>query len=188
MSTNSISLLELVDESFNEIQTNVFNETIPLELTNVADEAVCRLLSRIQSRRSTDSKLPVLEKSDELNKPKYTKKDLENGTNENTNKRARLSGENKDSKTERFSIKTKKICIFIAAVSGFLSPLSSLAFLPAIPEMAKEYNTTGEIINVSSAVYCVFMSLSPFVFSPFSATVEDFRFWFAPAFSQYALY
>ena len=73
-------------------------------------------------------------------------------------------------------------------MSGFLSPLSSLAFLPAIPEMAKEYNTTGEIINVSSAVYCVFMSLSPFVFSPFSATVEDFRFWFAPAFSQYALY
>lgn len=87
MPTNSISLLELDDESFNEIQTNVFNETVPLELTNVTDEAVYRLLSRIQSRRSTDSKLPlpVPEKNHELNKPKYTKKDLEKGPNENTN-------------------------------------------------------------------------------------------------------
>ena len=121
MSTNSISLLELVDESFNEIQTNVFNETIPLELTNVTDEAVCRLLSRIQSRRSTDSKLPVPEKNNELNKPKYTKKNLENGPNENTNKRARLSGENNDSKTERFSIKTKKICISLQPVRVFIT-------------------------------------------------------------------
>lgn len=68
----------------------------------------------------------------------------------------------------RFLESKKKLCVVIAASSGFLSPLLGLAFLPAVPEIASRFNTTGEVINISSAVYCVFMSLSPCIFSPLS--------------------
>ncbi|CUM51416.1 uncharacterized protein AC631_04226 [Debaryomyces fabryi] len=167
MSDSSISLLELVDESLHGTHTTII-ETIPLDLANVTSEAVSRLLSKIQSRRSVDSRFHSREENPELNRPNKAIHDLEKGADENAVKRSKPEDANGETKIERFSNKTKKICIFVVAVSGFLSPLSSLSFLPAIPEMAKEYNTTGEIINVSSAVYCVFMSLSPCVFSPFS--------------------
>ena len=168
MSSRSTSLLELAEESFHESQPNVFNETIPLELTSVTDEAVHRLISRIQSRRSSNSRLPGQDEDQRIEQHVSPDRDIEKALGDEKSNGSDIDATSKDTKTERFSNRTKKICIFIAAVSGFLSPLSSLAFLPAIPEVAKEYNTTGEIINVSSAVYCVFMSLSPCVFSPFS--------------------
>ncbi|CAG84748.2 DEHA2A10362p [Debaryomyces hansenii CBS767] len=168
MSSRSTSSLESAEESFHESQPNVFNETIPLELTSVTDEAVHRSISRIQSRRSSNSRLPGQDEDQRIEQHVSPYRDIEKALGDEKSNGSDIDATSKDTKTERFSNRTKKICIFIAAVSGFLSPLSSLAFLPAIPEMAKEYNTTGEIINVSSAVYCVFMSLSPCVFSPFS--------------------
>lgn len=165
MSNHSTSLLELFDESSHEAQPNVYNETIPLELTSVTDEAVHRLLSRIQSRRSNTSRGQIQD-SEEIQAS--LDQDLEKASFKEERRVSYGDAMSTDQKYSRFSNKQKHMCIFIAAVSGFLSPLSSLALLPAIPEIADEYNTTGEIINISNAIYCVFMSLSPCIFSPFS--------------------
>lgn len=112
---------------------------VPLDLRSVSSEAVSRQLSRITNAG------PDLEATE-----------------------SKVSKGSKASKYVRFSNKTKIICLTIAAMSGFLSPLSSLTILPAIPEIADRFNTTEEIINVSNAIYCVCMSLSPCLVSPCS--------------------
>lgn len=67
----------------------------------------------------------------------------------------------------RYSPAKKRLFVFIVALSCFLSPISSMAFLPAVSIIAERFNTTGTIINVSNAVYCVVMAISPCVFGPF---------------------
>jgi len=74
----------------------------------------------------------------------------------------------KDERFNRFTRRQKGISLFMVSLAGFLSPLSSLAYLPAVPEIAKQFNTTGEVINISNAIYCIFMAISPCLFSPCS--------------------
>lgn len=69
---------------------------------------------------------------------------------------------------ERFSLTKKHIITFVLSVCGFLAPVSSTAILSAIPEVAKTYNTTGSIINLSNALYLIFMGLSPCFWGPIS--------------------
>lgn len=40
--------------------------------------------------------------------------------------------------------------------------------LSAIPEVAAEYGTTGTVINISSALYMLFMGISPCFWGPAS--------------------
>ncbi|KAK6198946.1 A Q resistance [Scheffersomyces amazonensis] len=137
-----------------------YNNEVPLELTGISELATTRQLSKIQSRRSSlGAKITGLGVQHE---DSHTEgEDLEKSL-------SKTESISKDDKFNRFSDKTKLICVVIASLSGFLSPLSSLSFLPAVPEIADRFNTTGEIINVSSAVYCIFMSISPTIFSPCS--------------------
>ncbi|KAK5069838.1 hypothetical protein LTR51_008152 [Lithohypha guttulata] len=69
---------------------------------------------------------------------------------------------------ERFSLRKKYTITFVLSVCGFLAPVSSTAVLSAIPEVAETYNTTGSIINLSNALYLVFMGLSPCFWGPLS--------------------
>lgn len=73
-----------------------------------------------------------------------------------------------DPKFDRYSKTQKRLFVGIASISCFLAPTLALAFLPAVPEIAARFNTTGAVINISAAVYCIFMSLSPCLFSPLS--------------------
>lgn len=66
----------------------------------------------------------------------------------------------------KFSPHQKSIFVCIIAMAVFLAPSSTVAFLPAISDIAKEFHTTKTIINVSSAVYCIIMAISPCVTSP----------------------
>lgn len=125
-----------------------YQQEVPLDLRTVTSDAVSRQISRIQSRASSAIQAEDCPR-DSLEKQK---------TVDST----------KNAKYSRFSNKTKVLCLFISALSGFLSPLSSLTILPAIPEIAAQFNTTEEVINVSNAIYCIFMSLSPCLFSPCS--------------------
>lgn len=68
----------------------------------------------------------------------------------------------------RFSRNKKRICVALAAMSCFLSPMSGLAFLPAVPEIAHDFSVSGEAVTISAAVYCVAMALSPCLFLPIS--------------------
>lgn len=61
----------------------------------------------------------------------------------------------------------KKTCIVaVLAFCSFLAPMASTTVLAAVPEVASTYNTTGTIINVSNALYMLFMGLSPMFWGP----------------------
>lgn len=68
----------------------------------------------------------------------------------------------------RFSPTRKVIIVTILACCSFLAPISSTSILPAIPEVAATFNTTGSIINASNAVFMVFMGLSSTFWGTFS--------------------
>jgi len=67
----------------------------------------------------------------------------------------------------RYSNARKRMMVFIVSLSCFLSPISSMAFLPAVSVIAERFNTTGTIINVSNAIYCIVMAISPCLLGPF---------------------
>ena len=74
--------------------------------------------------------------------------------------------ESGDEVYERFS-HFKKICIVsVLAFCSFLAPMASTTVLAAVPEVASTYNTNGTIINVSNAIYMLFMGLSPMFWGP----------------------
>ncbi|KAJ7611764.1 MFS transporter [Roridomyces roridus] len=75
---------------------------------------------------------------------------------------------NDDSIYDRLSPSRKIVITCVLAVCGFLSPISSTTVLSAIPEVASTYHTTGSIINVSNAVYLIFMGISPCLWGPMS--------------------
>ncbi|KAI1629326.1 MFS transporter [Exophiala viscosa] len=69
---------------------------------------------------------------------------------------------------ERFTERRKTLIACVLALCGFLAPISSTTILAAIPEVAATYNTSGSIINLSNALYLVFMGLSPSLWGPLS--------------------
>ncbi|KAJ6606099.1 MFS transporter [Mycena vulgaris] len=73
-----------------------------------------------------------------------------------------------DSIYDRIPPHRKLIITCVLAVCGFLAPISSTTVLSAIPEVASRFNTTGTIINLSNAIYLVFMGLSPCFWAPLS--------------------
>jgi hypothetical protein len=60
----------------------------------------------------------------------------------------------------RFSNHKKHVMVFVLSFCGFLAPISSTTILSAVPEVAQTFNTSGDIINISNALYMVFMGLS----------------------------
>ncbi|KAI6782045.1 transporter-like protein [Emericellopsis cladophorae] len=69
---------------------------------------------------------------------------------------------------ERLSRRRKILVVAVLSFCALQSPISSTSVLAATPEVAKEYGTTGSIINISNAAYMVFMGLSPIVWGPMS--------------------
>lgn len=66
----------------------------------------------------------------------------------------------------RFSSHRKVLIVFVLSFCSFLAPISSTTVLSAVPEVAATYNTSGTIINISNAMYLVFMGLSPLFWGP----------------------
>lgn len=62
----------------------------------------------------------------------------------------------------------KRIIVGLLSFCSFLAPISSTSVLAASPEVAKEFHTTGSIINISNAMYMLFMGLSPMFWGPMS--------------------
>lgn len=69
---------------------------------------------------------------------------------------------------ERFTERKKILITAVLSLCGFLAPISSTTILAAIPEVADTYNTSGSIINLSNALYLIFMGLSPSLWGPIS--------------------
>lgn len=73
-----------------------------------------------------------------------------------------------DAMYERFTDNQKISIVFVLSVCAFLTPMASTTVLAAVPEVAAEYGTTGTIIDLSNALYLVFMGISPCFWGPLS--------------------
>ena len=69
---------------------------------------------------------------------------------------------------DRLSPSRKHVIVALLSFCSFLAPISSTTILSAVPEVAATYYTTGTIVNLSNALYMLFMGLSPMFFSPLS--------------------
>ncbi|GAB7353396.1 hypothetical protein MBLNU459_g3870t1 [Dothideomycetes sp. NU459] len=67
---------------------------------------------------------------------------------------------------EKFSSRKKAAIVTVLAFCSFLAPMASTTVLAAVPEVAATYNTTGTIINLTNALYMLFMGLSPMFWGP----------------------
>lgn len=69
---------------------------------------------------------------------------------------------------DRLSPKRKLVIVSLLSFCSFLAPISSTTVLAAIPEVAQTYHSTGTIINLSNALYMLFMGVSPCFWGPLS--------------------
>jgi hypothetical protein len=67
----------------------------------------------------------------------------------------------------KFSDRRKHIITAVLSFCSFLAPVSSTTVLSAVPEVAETYHCDGSIINVSNALYMLFMGISPCFYGPF---------------------
>ncbi|KAK0637976.1 MFS antiporter QDR3 [Lasiodiplodia hormozganensis] len=67
---------------------------------------------------------------------------------------------------DKFSLTRKNIITAVLSFCGFLAPISSTTVLAAIPEVAETYGSTGTTINISNALYMLFMGVSPMFWGP----------------------
>jgi hypothetical protein len=69
---------------------------------------------------------------------------------------------------DRLPHSRKLIIVALLSYCGLLAPISSTTVLSAVPEVAATYETTGSIINLSNALYMLFMGFSPCFWGPLS--------------------
>jgi hypothetical protein len=69
---------------------------------------------------------------------------------------------------DRLPESKKIVIVCLLSFCSFLAPISSTTILAAIPEVASTYKSTGTIINLSNALYMVFMGVSPAFWGPLS--------------------
>jgi hypothetical protein len=69
---------------------------------------------------------------------------------------------------DRLPHSRKLVIVALLSYCGLLAPISSTTVLSAVPEVAATYNTTGDIINLSNALYMLFMGFSPCFWGPLS--------------------
>ena len=67
---------------------------------------------------------------------------------------------------DRLPHSRKVVIVSLMSFCGFLAPMSSTTILAAIPEVASTYNSTGTIMNLSNALYMLFMGVSPAFWGP----------------------
>lgn len=66
----------------------------------------------------------------------------------------------------RFTEPRKQIITAVLSFCSFLAPISSTTVLSAVPEVAATFNCDGSIINLSNALYMLFMGISPCFYGP----------------------
>ncbi|KAF2003001.1 MFS general substrate transporter [Amniculicola lignicola CBS 123094] len=71
-----------------------------------------------------------------------------------------------DEKYNIFSPRRKNIITAVLSFCSFLAPISSTTVLSAVPEVAATFQCDGSIINLSNAMYMLFMGLSPAFYGP----------------------
>ncbi|GAA5820951.1 hypothetical protein JCM11251_001893 [Rhodosporidiobolus azoricus] len=68
----------------------------------------------------------------------------------------------------RFSDRQKSLYVAIVSYAALLAPFSSSSFLPSIPQISEELNTTPSIINVTVAIFILVIGLVPLIWAPYA--------------------
>ncbi|WRT70535.1 uncharacterized protein IL334_007533 [Kwoniella shivajii] len=69
---------------------------------------------------------------------------------------------------DRYTKSQRNRILFIVSYSAIIAPMSSSIFLPSIPQMAEELNTTPEVINYTVAVFILVIGIAPVLWSPYA--------------------
>jgi hypothetical protein len=67
---------------------------------------------------------------------------------------------------DRFSGRRKMLITFVVSFCSFLAHVSSTTVLSAVPEVSSTFGCDGSIINLSNALYMLFMGISPMFYGP----------------------
>ncbi|KAG8971327.1 hypothetical protein FRC05_011319 [Tulasnella sp. 425] len=65
-----------------------------------------------------------------------------------------------------FTKREKWIIVVMAGVAGIFSPISGSIYFPAIPTIAKDFNTSISVINLTVTVYMIAQGVSPVIWAP----------------------
>lgn len=68
----------------------------------------------------------------------------------------------------RFSNLNKVLITILLALCGFVGTMSTTGVLAAVPEIVDTFNTTTTTVNISNALYLLFMGLSSCIWGPAS--------------------
>jgi MFS family permease len=70
-----------------------------------------------------------------------------------------------------FSTSQKRLIVFMVFLAGFVSPLSSSIYLPALNTLAEHYHKSNSMINLTLTSFMVFQALAPTVVGGLSETL-----------------
>ncbi|KAF2714174.1 MFS general substrate transporter [Pleomassaria siparia CBS 279.74] len=63
-----------------------------------------------------------------------------------------------------FSKRQKTFIVFLAAWAGFFSPLSANIYFPALTTLAREFNVSSTLLNLTVTSYMIFQGIAPTIF------------------------
>jgi len=76
---------------------------------------------------------------------------------------------------DRIKPSRKVVIVALLSFCSFLAPISSTTILSAVPEVVATYSTSPTIINLSNALYMLFMGLSPCFWVRYPTTSDNSR-------------
>ncbi|TKA55056.1 hypothetical protein B0A53_02531 [Rhodotorula sp. CCFEE 5036] len=69
---------------------------------------------------------------------------------------------------ERTLPRRKRLIVATVAYCALLAPFSSSSFLPSIPQIVEDLDTTASIINITVAIFILFIGIFPLFWAPYS--------------------
>lgn len=97
--------------------------------------------------------------------------DLEAGASPTQTAATSDNNDDNDPKYTRFSPRKRTSMVVVLCYYTFLTPISSTAVFVAIPEVVAEFQSTPTIVNMSNALFFVFMALGPLLWGPLAQVV-----------------
>lgn len=74
-----------------------------------------------------------------------------------------------------FSNGRRRLVLAIVAVAGFLGPLAAGVYLPALPILMKDFDTSESTINATVSVYMITLAVAVSSRPPFSVLLEAIK-------------
>lgn len=65
----------------------------------------------------------------------------------------------------------RTLLVYLVAFAAFLGPFSQTIYVPIIPEVTKELQTTSFLVNFSISIYTVFLALMQMVYGPLTDSI-----------------